>query len=506
LLDSPVDEVMADEETGIVEVDERYEAEEFEPEDFDEDFPSRHGGRDREGDRGRGGRDRGRGGRDRGGDRRRRMGGGRPGAGRPKPPIQDIFKRGQEVIVQVIKEGLGTKGPTLSTYISIPGRYLVLMPGLNRTGVSRKIQDDEQRRRLRDLFNELKPPRGVGFIMRTAAIDKNKKDVQRDLAYLTRLWQVVAKRVRKLKAPAEIFQESDIVTRTLRDSFNSDIESITIDAQAAYEAAQEFMQIVMPRYAGRLKFYDGKDPLFHKAGIEEEIHKLQQKKVPLPNGGSIVIEQTEALVAIDVNSGNFRADRYDAEETAYQLNLQAAKEIARQLRLRDLTGIIVNDFIDMRDEKHRRAVEKAVRDACKRDRARTKILKTSAFGIIEMTRQRTRDSLKKSVYTECPYCKGMSHVKTCESMSLEVIRLVQLAAFREHVKRVQVRVSADVADYLQNNKRREIGRFEEEGGITVHIDAAHDVPPELLEFTCYDNNGNEVKVLPPQDTAPPRRR
>src|SRR5262249_35542879 len=158
-----------------------------------------------------------------------------------------------------------------------------------------------------------------------------------------------------------------------------------------YEAAQEFMQIVMPRYASRLKLYDGKEPLFHKSGIEEEIHKLQQKKVPLPNGGSIVIEQTEALVAIDVNRGNFTADRHDAEETAYQLNLQAAKEIARQLRLRDLTGIIVNDFIDMRDEKHRRTVEKALRDACKRDRARTKILKTSAFGIIEMTRQRTRD-------------------------------------------------------------------------------------------------------------------
>ena len=405
---------------------------------------------------------------ERGADRRPRRGpGGRPGMGRPKPLIQDIFKRGQEVIVQVIKEGIGTKGPTLSTYISIAGRYLVLMPGLNRTGVSRKIMDDDQRRRLRDMFNELKPPRGVGFIMRTAAIDRDKKELQGDLAYLSRLWTVVVKRIKQLKAPAEIYQESDIVTRTIRDSFTKEIESITIDEKGQFEQAREFMQIVMPRYASRIKEYDEKEPLFHKYGIEDEIHKIQQKKVPLPMGGSIVIEQTEALVAIDVNSGSFRGERQDAEETAFQMNLNAAKEIARQMRLRDLTGIIVNDFIDMRDEKHRRAVEKALRDAVKRDRARTKILKTSQFGIIEMTRQRTRDSLKKSIFKECPYCLGMAHVKTCESMSLEVMRLLQLAAFREHVKRIEVRVAVDVAGYLQNRKsardRQDGGRGEHHG-------------------------------------------
>jgi ribonuclease E len=467
--------------------------------EFDEDrFDRPPRGRER-GDRGRG-RDRDR------GDRRPRRGGGRPGMGRPKPLIQDIFRRGQEVIVQVIKEGIGTKGPTLSTYISIAGRYLVLMPGLNRTGVSRKIMDDEQRRRLRDMFNELKPPRGVGFIMRTAAIDRNKKELQSDLAYLSRLWTVVVKRIKKLKGPGEIYQESDIVTRTIRDSFTSDVESILIDEPGQFEQAREFMQIVMPRYAGRIKLYDGKVPLFHHYGIEDEIHKIQQKKVPLPSGGSIVVEQTEALVAIDVNSGSFRGDRQDAEETAFQMNLHAAKEIARQLRLRDLTGIIVNDFIDMRDEKHRRAVEKALRDAVKRDRARTKILKTSQFGIIEMTRQRTRDSLKKSIYKECPYCLGMAHVKTCESMSLEVMRLLQLAAFRELVKRIEVRVAVDVAGYLQNRKRREIAKMEEQGGITVQIAGGHDVPPELLEFVCYDNNGNEVKVLPQQEVPAGRRR
>jgi ribonuclease E len=456
----------------------------------------------REGGRGRDREDRGRG-RDRGRDRDRddRRGGrrgragrdsGRPGAGRPKPLIQDIFKRGQEVLVQVIKEGIGTKGPTLSTYISIPGRYLVVMPHLNRVGVSRKIEDDEQRRRLREMFNELKPPRGLGFIMRTAAIDKNKKELQRDLAYLSRIWQVVVRRIRKLKAPAEIYQESDMITRTIRDTFTGDIDTITVDEPAAYEHAKEFLEVVMPRFADRIRLYDGKEPLFYRHGIEDEIARIQQRKVPLPNGGSIVIEQTEALVAIDVNSGNFRADN-NAEETAYRMNLLAAKEIARQLRLRDLGGVIVNDFIDMRDDKHRRDVERAMREAVRRDRARTKILRISQFGLIEMTRQRIRPSLKRSVYQDCPYCRGMAQVKTVESMSIEVMRMLQLNAHRPGVARIEVRVAQEVASYLLNKKRREIARLEEEGDIQVSVTGVAGGAPELLDFHCFDNNNNEIK-------------
>jgi ribonuclease E len=418
--------------------------------------------------------------------------------------IQDIFKRGQEVIVQVIKEGIGSKGPTLSTYISIPGRYLVLMPCLNRTGVSRKIEDDEQRRRLRAMFNELKPPKGLGFIMRTAAIDKNKKEVQRDLVYLCRLWQVVSRRIRKAKSPAEIYQESEMVTRTIRDNFTSDINTIWIDEKNAFEAAQEFMQAVMPRYADRLKFYDPMEPLFHKFGLEEEIHRIHQKKVPLPNGGSIVIEQTEALVAIDVNSGNFRADN-NAEETAYQMNLLAAKEIARQLRLRDLGGVIVNDFIDMRDEKHRRSVERALRDAMRRDRARAKILRISQFGIIEMTRQRVRPSLKRSGYVDCPHCKGAALVKTPETMAIEIIRMLQLASCKEAVARVEVRVPAEVADYLLNKKRKEIAHLEEVGQMAVDIRGLHGAPPEHLTLACLDRNDNEVRLTGPEPIPVPYR-
>jgi len=422
---------------------------------------------------------------------------------RDKPLIQDVFKRGQEVLVRVIKEGLGTKGPTLTTYLSIPGRYLVIMPHITGIRVSRKIEDDEHRRRMREIFSELKPPRGLGFILRTAAVDKNRKELQRDLAYLSRLWQVMVKRIQKVKAPAEIYQESDMITRTIRDNFTADIDTVWIDDPAAFERAREFCEIVMPRYASRLKLYEGKEPLFHNFGIEQELHKIQQRKVPLPFGGSIVIEQTEAMVAIDVNSGNFRADRLDAEETAYQMNLQAAREIARQLRLRDLTGIIVNDFIDMRGEAHRRGVERAFGEALMRDRARSKILKTSAFGLIEMTRQRTRQSLKRSVYQDCPHCHGMAQVKTCESMSLEVVRLLQLAACRDEVTSIEVRVAPAVADYLLNKKRREIAKLEE-GGALVHIQGMPGAPAELLEFQCLDKNNNEVRVLP-QEAPPPMR-
>jgi ribonuclease E len=418
----------------------------------------------------------------------------RPGA-RPriKPPIQDILRRGDEVLVQVIKEGMGTKGPTLSTYISIPGRYLVLMPALGRVGVSRKIEDDEVRRKLRDVMLELNPPKGLGFIVRTAGIDRTKRELSRDLAYLLRLWKVIVRRIKKYPAPIDIYEESDMIIRTIRDIFTSDVDAIYIDEPSAYERAKEFLQIVMPRYVSRLQLYEGKEPLFHKYNLDREISLIHQRKVPLRQGGSIVIDQTEALVAIDVNSGNFRADD-SAEETAYQMNLQAAREIARQLRLRDLGGVVVNDFIDMRKEKHRRNVERALRDAVKRDRARTKILRTSPFGLIEMTRQRIRPSLKRSVYKDCPGCSGSGVVKTAESMAIEVVRLLILATQHADVAKVTVTVADDVATYLNNRKRRELSRLEDENKISVQIFGIEDVSPEHLILECHDSQGRELKI------------
>ena len=417
----------------------------------------------------------------------------RPGA-RPrfKPPIQEILRRGDELLVQVIKEGIGTKGPTLSTYISIPGRYLVLMPALGRIGVSRKIEDEDTRRRLRDIMLELNPPRGIGFIVRTAGSDRSKRELSRDLAYLLRLWKVIARRIKKLPGPVDIYQESDMIIRTIRDIFTADVDTIYIDEKSAYERAREFLQLVMPRYVNRLQLYEGKEPLFFKHRLDEEIIKIHQRTVPLKAGGSIVVDQTEALVAIDVNSGSFRADD-NAEESAFQMNMQAAREIARQIRLRDLGGVIVNDFIDMHKEKHRRGVERALRDAVKRDRARTKILRTSPFGLIEMTRQRVRPSLKRGAYSDCPCCHGSAVVKTPESMAIDVVRLLIVAAQRPQVARLTVNVAPEVADYLNNRKRSELARLETEGHMTVQVLSTEGVEPEHLTFQCWDADGRDVR-------------
>ncbi len=417
----------------------------------------------------------------------------RPGA-RPrfKPPIQDILSRGDEVLVQVIKEGIGTKGPTLSTYISIPGRYLVLMPALGRIGVSRKIEDEDVRRRLRDIMLELNPPKGVGFIVRTAGSDRTKRELSRDLAYLLRLWKVIVRRIKKLPGPVDIYEESDMIIRTIRDIFTGDVDTIYIDEPSAHHRAKEFLQLVMPRYVHRLKLYEGKGPLFHKYKLDDEIARMHQREVPLRSGGSIVIDQTEALVAVDVNSGSFRVDG-TAEESAYQLNVLAAREIARQIRLRDLGGVIVNDFIDMRKEKHRRGVERALRDAVKRDRARTKILRTSPFGLVEMTRQRIRPSLRRSVATDCPYCGGTGLVKKPESMAIEVVRVLILAGQNPEIKRVRVSVAPEVADHLNNKKRHELADIEDRSRMIVQILDAKGVPPEHLVIECYDTNEREVR-------------
>ena len=377
------------------------------------------------------------------------------------------------------------------------------MPGLNRVGVSRKIADEGQRRKLREIMTELNPPKGLGFIVRTAGLDRSKRELARDLAYLLRLWKVILRRIKKAKSPAPIYQESDMITRTIRDIFTAEIDTIWIDEPHAFERAQEFLRVVMPKFVDRLKLHEEKAPLFHKYGLEEEIAKIQRRQVPLPEGGSIVIDQTEALVAIDVNSGNFRVEN-DAEKTAYEMNLRAAKEIARQLRLRDLGGVIVNDFIDMRDERNRRGVERALRDAIKRDRARTKVLRMSQFGLIEMTRQRIRPSLKRSVYEDCHHCRGAAVVKTVESMSIDVMRLLALASIREDVRRVNIVVCPEVAAYLNNRKRHEVARLESEANMIIQVRHEDDVPAEHLLIECFDAQNNEVRLLPP--AAPPARR
>ncbi|MHC4424679.1 MAG: Rne/Rng family ribonuclease [Planctomycetota bacterium] len=410
-----------------------------------------------------------------------------------RPPIQDCLRKGQEIVVQVTKEGLKTKGATLSTYVALPGKYLVMMPWMRKHGVSHKIEDEDERKRLRQIFEESDPPKGRGFIIRTAGQGSSKRDIQNDLRYLKRLWRAIEKRIETEGAPGELYQESDLVIRALRDVFNSDISKIICDSENVVRKIMEFFAIATPRLKRRVTHYDGKVPLFHKYRIENEIAKVQSRKVELKSGGSIVIEQTEALVSIDVNSGRYRKQK-NAEETAYESNIEAATEIARQLRLRDLGGLIICDFIDMRNAKHRKAVEKAFRAAVKIDRARSRILGISRFGVVEMTRQRMRPSLQSSTYLACPHCGGMGFVKSHESLALEIIRLLNLSVSKEQIKRIELFVSPEVADYLQNVKRAALTQIEQLSDKRVIIHSASDYSGEKHDLVCYNERGSVVKL------------
>jgi ribonuclease E len=418
---------------------------------------------------------------------------GRRKALKERPPIQDCLRKGRELIVQVTKEGIKTKGATLSTYLALPGKYLVMMPWMKKHGVSHKIDDEEERKRLRQILDESNPPKGLGFIIRTAGQGCSKRDLKNDLRYLGRLWRTIEKRLEAEKSPAEIYQESDLVIRAMRDVFNSKISNIICDSESVVRKIREFFTIAAPRLKRKVTYYDSKVPLFHKYKIEEEISKIQSRRVELKSGGSIIIEQTEALVSIDVNSGRYRK-KENAEQTAYQSNIEAAAEIARQLRLRDLGGLIICDFIDMRNAKHRKAVERAFRTAVKADRARSRILGISRFGVVEMTRQRMRPSLQSATYLACRHCGGTGIVKSHESLAIELIRLLHLSASKEHIKRIELFVSPEVADYLQNTKRVAISQVEQLNNKQVIIHAASNYAGEKHDLVCYNQRGSVVKL------------
>ena len=412
---------------------------------------------------------------------------------RQRPPIQECLKRGDDIVVQVIKEGINTKGPTLTTYLSIPGRFLVIMPGMGRLGISRKIEDDEARAKARELLGQLNPPKEMGFIVRTAGVDRNKTDLKRDMNYLLRLWKNIEKEIKAAKGPSELYRESDLVIRTLRDVFNSNIKKITCDSATSLKKVRDFMSIAMPRTSCKASLYEGDAPLFEKLGIDEEINRIQSRHLPLASGGSLVIDSTEALVAIDVNSGKYRAHE-DAETTAFKINMEAAPEIARQLRLRDLGGLIIMDFIDMLAAKHRTAVEKCLRDAVASDRARTKILRISQFGIIEMTRQRMRPSLKHSSYMDCQHCKGSGMIKTPESMTIEIIRRIDALIERDNIADITVNVSPDVAAFLQNQRRSVLAELESANNKAITIIADHNFSNDENSYLAHDPRGSIIKL------------
>ncbi|MFG0319726.1 MAG: ribonuclease E/G [Planctomycetota bacterium JB042] len=426
-----------------------------------------------EGGSGRGGRSRRRGGRGRGGagksaSKARENPNPQEGAKRRKNrSIADLLTKGQEVIVQVTKDGIGTKGPTLTTYVSLPGRYLVLMPGLDRKGVSRKIDDGKERDRLKKVLGQLDTRDGLGFIVRTAGVGQTQRALQKDYKYLTKLWDEVEKNAREGGHGKCLYRESDLVIRTIRDVYGPNTGDIIIDHEDCARRARDFLAMVTPRAVKQIKLYDGERPLFSAYGIEEEIGRLFSHRVELQSGGSLVIEQTEALVAIDVNSGRFR-DEEDLEETAYKINLEAADAIARQLRLRDLGGVIVVDFIDMRTEKRRRAIERAFKGALRNDRARIKVARISPFGTIEMTRQRVRPSLRHSIFHRCPSCRGAGYVATRETFELNLMRQIKLLLARKNAG-LEVFLNPDNAEYIWNRKRGRLLELETEVDKPVHL-------------------------------------
>lgn len=409
-----------------------------------------------------------------------------------RPPIQKCLKKGQEIIVQVTKEGINTKGPTLSSYISLPGKYLVLMPWMTSVGVSQKIEDEEERKKLREMIEGIPLPKNAGLIIRTAAQLASKRELQTDIAYLKRLWGVISKRIDTEKAPAEIYQESDLALRTVRDIFDSSIDTILCDNEAVTRKIRDFLSLVQPRLKHRVSFYDADAPLFHKYNIEKEIEKIQSTRVELKSGGSLVIEQTEALVAIDVNSGRYRKQT-NAEQTALKINLEATREIVRQLKLRDLGGLIICDFIDMRDSRNRHEVEKEFRNALKSDRARSKVLKMSAFGLIELTRQRMRPSLQSSTYLKCPHCSGTGVIKSFESQSIEVLRTIRMAAMKKEIRRIEATVSPEAADFLLNQRRAVLAQIEAENDKEIRIRPDISETLSQAKVECFDERGCVVK-------------
>lgn len=409
-----------------------------------------------------------------------------------RPPIQKCLKKGREVIVQVTKEGVNTKGPTLTTYLSIPGKHIVMMPWMDRVGVSQKIEDEDERKRLRKILAELDLIDDTGFIIRTAAVGATKRSLQSDVAYLERLWKAIEKKINKTKAPCEIYQESDLVIRTIRDIFTSKVSKIIVDSESVAKRIRDFLGIVQPRLTNRVNFYEGKTPLFHKYGIEKEISKIQSSVVELKSGGSIVIEQTEALVAIDVNSGKYRKQE-NAEQTALKINVEAAIEIVRQLKLRDMGGLIICDFIDMRESVNKRQVEKVFRSELKDDRARSKALRMSAFGLIELTRQRMRPSIQSSTYLQCSHCKGTGIIKNLESQSIEIMRTIHLAAANKGVAMIELSVSQELSDFLQNNNRAILVQLEQNTSQKIIIKGDPECVGENFRIICTNDRGSVIR-------------
>ncbi|UCF02653.1 MAG: Rne/Rng family ribonuclease, partial [Deltaproteobacteria bacterium] len=390
--------------------------------------------------------------------------------------IQEAMRPGQELMVQVVKEATPTKGAFLTTYVSLPGRYLVLMPGSKHGGISRQIEDERQRERLRQIISQLPVPDGIHLIVRTAGENRTKRDLSRDFHYLLRLWKNIKATAQQTGAPTLLYQERDLTIRAIRDYFTANIKKIRVDNKEVYKRVKDFMAVVSPRHRWLIKLYKEKRPIFAEYELENQIETIYSNRVHLKSGGFLVIDTTEALVAVDVNSGRSSREK-KLGETAFKTNMEAAVEVPRQLRLRDLGGLVVIDFIDMKDRKHIRQVERALREEFKKDRAKTEMGRISKFGLMEVSRQRLRPSLQSSSYVSCLRCSGTGVVRSTEATALTYLRKIWLELSRGKANQVHGSFAKEVADYLLNKKRAELLKLESRYAANIQIEGRQDITP-----------------------------
>lgn len=407
--------------------------------------------------------------------------------------IQDVLQRDQEILVQAVREELGSKGAMMTGQISLAGRYLVITPGNPVNGISRKIEGTEERRHFKQLIDTLDIPADIGVIVRTASLGVTKEDFERDLAYLLDTHKEVLNRYKHRHGPGLVWQEDDVVTRTLRDAFTADVEEVQIDDLDTFHAAQSFFNRTMPQHLDVLKHYTGKKPLFSRFQLEEQIDRVYGRKVPLGSGGALVLDQTEALVAIDVNSGKTSGD--GVEDMAFKTNMEAAEEVARQLRLRDLAGLIAIDFIDMKRETHIRAVQDRLVDCLKADKARMEVGKINRFGVLVMTRQRIRPSLEHVNHESCPTCAGTGKVKTIEALALSVVRRIQGILAKGGIGEIRVKLAPAIATAVLNQKRRDLAQMEEQSEARILIQA--DWSMAYGEMTAEVERAEEIAIEKP---------
>jgi ribonuclease E len=414
---------------------------------------------------------------------------------RAKTKIQRVLRKGQELIVQVYKEESATKGAYLSTYISLPGRRLVLLPKQSHLGVSRKIEKEEERQRLKELAQKLGLPPEMGLIIRTAGETAKTQELAKDMKYLQKLWENIQQAAAEQAAPFLLHRDLDLITRTVRDYFSPDINTILVDNKEVYQTLRTFILEMSPRHVHTLKLYKDKLPIFARYQLEEQMDRIYSERVPLKSGGTIVINPTEALVSIDVNSGRCTSQK-ELEETALKTNLEAADEVARQLRLRDLGGLVVIDFIDMKDKKHQKQVEQALKQSLKKDKARVTVGTLSKFGLLELSRQRLRPTAEVSAYTPCPTCQGRGRVKRVDSLGVSLLRQISTQVAQSQIQEVRAQVPLEVSNFLLNKKRREILSLEEQFHLKIVVFPQEGLGPEEIQVEYLKREPLEPKPGP----------